>query len=69
MANPTIKIVNAETGEETERAMNAAEFKQYQDDQAEAAAKATAAQEKEAAKTALLARLGMTSEEAALLLA
>jgi hypothetical protein len=68
MTKPTLKFVNAETGEEIEREMNAAEFKQYEVDQAKAVAKATAAQEKEAAKNALLERLGITAEEALLLL-
>ncbi len=68
MANPIIKIVNAETGEEIEREMNAVEFAQYKIDQqnnliqkAEEAAKATA-------KAALLERLGITADEATLLL-
>ena len=33
MTKPIVKIVNAETGEEIEREMNAAEFAQYKLDQ------------------------------------
>lgn len=68
MTNPIIKIVNAETGEEIEREMNAAEFKQYEKDQAEEIAAANAASAKAAEKAALLAKLGITADEAALLL-
>lgn len=68
MAKPIIKIVNAETGEEIEREMNAAEFAQYEADQAANAAKKAEETTKANAKAALLERLGMTAEEAALLL-
>jgi hypothetical protein len=64
-----IKIHNVATGEIVEREMNDAEFAQLQIDianeqtrQAEAAAKATQ-------KAALLERLGITEDEARLLLA
>ena len=68
MTKPMIKLVNAETGEEVVREMNAEELKQWDKDIAEAqAAKAEAAQ-KAAAKTALLTKLGISAEEAALLL-
>jgi len=68
MANPIIKIVNLETGEEIEREMNAEEFAQYKIDQAQS--EATKAQEaaQAASKAALLDRLGITANEAALLL-
>lgn len=68
MANPIIKIVNAETGEEVERPMTAAEFKQYEVEQAAYVAKTQAEQSKASDKAALLDRLGITAEEAALLL-
>lgn len=68
MANPIIKIVNAETGEEVERPMTAAEFKQYEAEQAVYTAKTEAEESKASAKAALLERLGITAEEAALLL-
>ena len=64
----TIKIVNTETGKETERAMNAEELAQQAIDQAayEAAKAAQAAKATE--KAALLAKLGITDDEAKLLL-
>jgi hypothetical protein len=68
MANPIIKIVNAETGEEIEREMTADEFKTYQAEQNAYAAKKDAEESKASEKAALLERLGITAEEAALLL-
>ena len=68
MTNPIIKIHNATTGEIIEREMNAEELKQWNKDIAEAeAAKAEEAQ-KAADKAALLAKLGITEDEAKLLL-
>jgi hypothetical protein len=71
MTNPIIKIINVQTGEEIERAMTKAETDEFNkaniqpqevlDRKAEAASKSTA-------KAALLERLGITAEEAALLL-
>jgi len=63
-----IKIVNAETGEEIEREMDAAEFKLYQTDQKSEQNKIAAQELKNATKAALLERLGITADEAALLL-
>ena len=68
MANPLIKIVNAETGEEIEREMNSQELAQWNTDNAAEAEKAMAKANAEAEKTALFAKLGITAEEAALLL-
>ena len=68
MANPIIKIVNAETGEEIEREMTADEFKQHKAEQAAYAAKKDAEEAKASEKAALLDRLGITAQEAALLL-
>jgi hypothetical protein len=68
MTKPTIKLVNAETGEEIEREMNADEFATYQQDAAAHAAKLQAEASQAAAKQAILDRLGLTVEEAALLL-
>jgi len=68
MTNPIIKIVNTETGEEIVREMNAEELTQYEAEQAEVVAKEQAKVEQATAKAALLARLGMTAEEARLLL-
>ena len=64
----TIKIVNAETGEEIERALNAEELAQQAKDQAEAKAQKDAEAAKATEKAALLAKLGITESEAALLL-
>ena len=65
--------VNCETGEVTERDLTAAELQAQADAQvqyeAEQAAKEAEAAEKAIAKAALLKRLGITAEEAALLLA
>jgi hypothetical protein len=68
MTNPIIKIHNVETGEVIEREMNDAEFAQYEADQAAEAEKAEAEAAKAAEKAALLTRLGITADEAKLLL-
>jgi non-homologous end joining protein Ku len=68
MAKPMIKIVNAQTGEEIEREMNAQEYAQYQDDALELEKKELAKIAHETAKAALLTKLGITAEEAAILL-
>jgi hypothetical protein len=65
---PTITIHNAETGEIETREMNAAELKQYEKDAAAAQIKATEEATKAAEKAALLAKLGISESEAALLL-
>ena len=68
MSNYLICEVNCETGEVIEREMTAEEAKQRAaDDAAYTQAKAEEA-EKEAAKAALLIKLGITAEEAKLLL-
>lgn len=64
----TIKIVNTETGEETERDMTAAELAQLELDVAEALAYKKLQEDKAAEKVALLAKLGITEDEARLLL-
>ena len=68
MSNPIKVIHNVETGEIIEREMNADELAQWQADQAFA----QLAKEQEAAaanqKAALLDRLGITADEAKLLL-
>jgi len=65
MANAMTTTHNSKTDEITTREMNAAEFKQYEAAQVAqvAEAEATATQ-----KAALLARLGITADEAKLLL-
>lgn len=68
MSRPIVKIVNVETGEELEREMTDAEFSQYEANQAAQAAKAAELAAKAAARQALLDRLGLTEEEARLLL-
>jgi len=68
MAKPIVKIVNATTGEEIEREMNANEFAQYKADQLAEESRLAEADAKTATKNELLARLGITAEEAQLLL-
>jgi len=66
----TLQIIeiNCETGEEIIREMNSAELAQYQADQAAAATQAAELAAKAAEKEALLARLGISADEAKLLL-
>lgn len=64
----TITIHNVETGEIIEREMNADELAQWQSDQAKAEAEKQAKAQAAAARTALLEKLGITEEEAKLLL-
>ena len=66
MTNPIIKIVNVETGEEIERPMTAAEYKQFQADQELAAAQQAELEAKAAARQSALeklAALGLTEAE------
>jgi len=68
----TKQIINCETGEVTERELNAEEIAQQTADEANIAAIAadlhSKAQEKAATKADLLSKLGITAEEAVLLL-
>jgi len=65
---PMIRIHNSETNEIIDREMNDDEFAQYQADQvAQAAAKAQA-EAKEAARQAILDRLGLTADELKIIL-
>ena len=68
MTTPQVKIVNIETGEEIVRDMNAEELAQLEATQAEFTAKEQARVEQATAKAALLDKLGITEEEATLLL-
>ena len=68
MSDTTVQIINCETGEEVIREMNASELNQYQTDQADFDAKKQTKIEQATAKAALLAKLGITEDEAALLL-
>jgi hypothetical protein len=68
MPKPLIKIHNLETGEEVEREMTTAELKEYEADQAVNAQFKVEYDAKATAKADLLDRLGITAEEAQLLL-
>jgi hypothetical protein len=68
MTKPIIRIHNTETDEVIDREMTNAEFKQYEADQAANEARLVEAETKAAVKSELLARLGITAEEASLLL-
>lgn len=68
MSTPQVKEVNAETGEETLRDMNAAELAQLAKDVAEREAIEAAEAKAATDKAALLAKLGITADEAKLLL-
>ena len=68
MTKPTIMFHNTETNEIVEREMNAEELAQWETDVAYYAAKAQSAVKTAEAKAALLDRLGITADEARLLL-
>ena len=68
MTNPTVKIHNVETGEIIEREMNADELAQQASDKAKGIATIAAGLETASNKAALLAKLGITADEAKLLL-
>ena len=68
MSRPIVRIHNTETDEVIDREMNDAEFAQYEADQAAQAAQAAAEAAKAEEKAALLERLGITAEEAIILL-
>ena len=63
-----VKIVNAETGQEIIRDANDAEITQMELDAINAAAKLAEADAKAAQRQAILNRLGITEEEARILL-
>lgn len=65
---PTITIHNTETDEIINREMNDNEFAQYEADKAIEIVREAEAQTKVVARQAILDRLGITAEEAALLL-
>jgi hypothetical protein len=65
---PTIRIHNIETNEVIDREMNAAEFAQYEADQAANAVALTEAESKAARRQEILEKLGLTNDEAQLLL-
>ena len=68
MKKPMVRVHNADTDLVTDREMTDAEFEQYKTDQAAAIQEKEAELAKANAKTALLERLGLTVDEAALLL-
>ena len=68
MTTPTITIHNAETGEIIEREMNATELAQLEADKADSVLVRETKAQKAADKEALLAKLGITADEAKLLL-
>ena len=63
-----IRIHNTETNEIIDREMNAAEFKNYEAKKAIYLAEKAEAQTRALAKSALLEKLGITEDEAKLLL-
>jgi hypothetical protein len=63
-----VRIHNIETNEVIDREMNDAEFAQYQADQAAQAAAKAEAEAKETQRQAILDRLGLTADEAKLIL-
>lgn len=65
---PMVRIHDAETNEVIDREMNDAEFAQYEVDQVTNAARQAAEAQKAADRAALLAQLGITEEQAKLLL-
>jgi hypothetical protein len=65
---PTIRIHNLATDDVIDREMNDAEFAIYEANQAEELARQAEAESKATAKADLLARLGITADEAKLLL-
>jgi len=68
MTKPTIKILDLSTNEEIVREMNAEEFAQWQAGKIEAENAKAVEAAKTHERTALLERLGITEDEAQLLL-
>ena len=65
---PMVRIHNTETNEVVDREMTDDEFTDYQAEQAERAAKQAEAEAKAIARAAILDRLGLSAEEAKILL-
>ena len=68
MSKPMIRIHNTETNEVIDREMNDQEFAAYEANQAAQAIAQAEAEAKAEAKAALLEQLGITEEQAKLLL-
>ena len=68
MSRPIIRIHNTETDEIIDREMTAAEFKIYEADQAASALAQVETEAKAAQRQAILDKLGLTADEAKLLI-
>ena len=68
MSRPMVRIHNTVTGEIVDREMTNVEFTQYETDQAYFATQKIEVAAKATAKAALLTQLGITEEQAKLLL-
>lgn len=68
MTNPIIKIIDLSTNEAIERPMTDEEFESFSESNAKTIQLEADLSEREAAKAALLDRLGITADEAKLLL-
>jgi hypothetical protein len=68
MNKPIIRIHNSQTDEVIDREMNDDEFAQYEADKAAQAIAQAEAEAKATAKAALLSKLGISEDEAKLLL-
>ena len=68
MTRPNTRIINVETGESIQREMNDEEFVNYQEFLTVQAAAQVEAEAKTQEKAAVLAQLGITEEQAKLLL-
>ena len=67
-SRPMVRIHDLTTDEVIDREMNDAEFTQYQANQTARAEAKAEAEAKEASRQAILDRLGLTADEAAILL-
>ena len=65
---PMVRIHNTETNEVIDREMNDDEFTQYETDQSAQALAKAEAEAKATARAAIFDRLGLTAEEATLIL-
>lgn len=68
MSKPMVRIHNVQTNEVIDREMNDAEFAAFEADQAAQATAKAEVEAKATAKAALLTQLGITEEQAKLLL-
>ncbi len=68
MTRPMVRIHNTETNEVIDREMNDTEFAAYEAEQAARATAQAEAEAKAATRQALLTRLGITEDEAKILL-